>query len=120
MVRSSISQLFISLMPTQSRSKSNFPNYDDGDVHIMLSLDHNDHFVLPSVVLSTYSGFFRASLSKHWSAGVTAGVESKSQIKWHYQLLFDNDGDNNELEGDEGVTMLSKSVRSSRIESYCR
>ena len=84
--------------------KDGFPVFQDGDVEISLSRKPEDRFVLHSVVLGLHSPFFKVSISERWSRPNDDPV-SRDPIKWKYQLLFD-DNDN-----DEEVSLLAKAVR---------
>ena len=80
-----------------------FPVFQDGDVEICLSRKSEDRLVLHSVVLGLHSSFFKASISERWSAR-SNDATSGDQIKWRYQLLFDEDIN------DEDAPLLAKAV----------
>ena len=83
--------------------KDGFPIFGDGDVEICLSRKPEDRFVLHSVVLGLHSSFFKASISERWSARQD-NATSGDPIKWRYQLLFE------ENMNDEEAPLLAKAV----------
>ena len=83
--------------------KDGFPVFQDGDVEIRLSRKLEDRFVLHSVVLGLHSPFFKVSISERWSAP-NDDATSGDPIKWRYQLLFEEDMN------DEEVPLLAKAV----------
>ena len=83
--------------------KDGFPVYQDGDVEICLSRKPEDRFVLHSVVLGLHSPFFKVSISERWSRRNDEAVAG-GPIKWRYQLLFDEDAN------DEEFPLLAKAV----------
>ena len=83
--------------------KDGFPVFRDGDVEICLSRKPEDRFVLHSVVLGLHSSFFKVSISERWSAR-NDDATSGDPIKWRYQLLFEEDMN------DEEVPLLAKAV----------
>ena len=84
-------------------SKDGFPIFQDGDVEICLSRKPEDRFVLHSVVLGLHSPFFKVSISERWS-GRNDKAASGDPIKWRYQLLFEEDVNNEE------VALLTKAL----------
>ena len=87
--------------------KDGFPVFQDGDVEICLSRKPEDRFVLHSVVLGLHSSFFKASISERWSAR-NDETTSDDQIKLRYQLLFEDNMN------DEEAPLLAKVVCQSR------
>ena len=83
--------------------KDGFPVFRDGDVEISLSRKPEDRFVLHSVVLGLHSPFFKISISERWS-GRNDDAASGDPIKWRYQLLFE------EEVNDDEVPLLAKAV----------
>lgn len=83
--------------------KDGYPVYRDGDVEISLSRKPEDRFVLHSVVLGLHSSFFKVSISERWSAR-NDDATSDDPIKWRYQLLFEEDMN------DEEAPLLAKAV----------
>lgn len=83
--------------------KDGFPVFQDGDVEIRLSRKPEDRLVLHSVVLGLHSSFFKVSISERWS-GRNDDAYSGDPIKWRYQLLFQ------EEVNDEEVPLLTKAV----------
>ena len=100
-MRSIIYESFLSRMA--NTPKDGFPVFQDGDVEICLSRKPEDRFVLHSVVLGLHSPFFKVSISERWS-GRNDDAVSGDPIKWRYQLLFDEDVN------DEEVPLLAKMV----------
>ena len=89
--------------------KDGFPVFQDGDVEICLSRKPEDRFVLHSCVLGLHSPFFKVSISERWSsrngdATPDDDAAPGDPIKWRYQLLFEEDMD------DEGASLLAKAV----------
>ena len=84
-------------------TKDRFPVFQDGDVEICLSRKPEDRFVLHSVVLGLHSLFFKVSISERWS-GRNDDPAPDDAIKWRYQLLFEDDKD------DEECCFLAKAV----------
>ncbi|KAL8768696.1 MAG: hypothetical protein Q9209_005114 [Squamulea sp. 1 TL-2023] len=72
-----------------SRSKNEFPVFDDGDVKIQLTRQPQHRFVVHSFVLGLHSTFFKASLDQRWSGG---NAKSDEKIKSRYELAFATDG----------------------------
>ena len=83
--------------------KDGFPTFRDGDVEICLSRKPEDRFVLHSVVLGLHSSFFKVSISERWSAP-NDDTTSSDSIRWRYQLLFEEDMN------DEEAPLLAKAV----------
>lgn len=71
--------------------------------------------MLNSTVLGLHSSYFKATLSERWSSQSQGNVNSGATIKWHYQLLFDNEKDDDggsdyDVSEDMGITTLSRVV----------
>ncbi|KAL8791032.1 MAG: hypothetical protein Q9213_000239 [Squamulea squamosa] len=60
---------------------------DTGNVEIRLTRKPEDRLLLHSVVLGLHSTWFKASLSDRWAKGTPS---NQSDIKWSYELRFDN------------------------------
>ncbi|KAL8851410.1 MAG: hypothetical protein Q9221_003681 [Calogaya cf. arnoldii] len=68
------------------KSFNRFPIVEDGDVEIWLTRKPEDRLLLPSVVLSLHSEWFRASLSKHWTS-----AQRTSSNPIIYELDFEDE-----------------------------
>ncbi|KAL8991961.1 MAG: hypothetical protein Q9169_007494 [Polycauliona sp. 2 TL-2023] len=71
-----------------SRSTSQFPIMEGGDVEIWLTRKPEDRLLLHSFVLSLHSGWFKASLDERWANGVVDLPDAT--VKWMYILDFED------------------------------